>query len=135
MDSNVAKLSLMNKCDFESTESQDRPSVSQERPSISHPRKTTLTRRISQWPGFSARATGHSPLQSKILQEQLLERRIWRRVAELELRKKNLELERLQWEYERDKMQSELKFGHEGRMMELREEREKQILEREMADG
>lgn len=56
-----------------------------------------------------------------------------RRVAELELRRKNLELERLQWEYERDKAHSELQLAHEVRMMEIKEEREKQALEREMA--
>lgn len=97
-------------------------------------RRSGLTRRMTQWPSLSARtATSHSPLQSKILQEQLLERRIMRRVAELELRRKNLELERMQWEYERDKRQSDLQEAHEIRMLDIKEEREKQALEREMA--
>ena len=102
-----------------------------------HHRRPISIRRISPWPLLPGKVatSSPSPLQSKILQEQLLERRILRRVAELELRKKNLELERLQWEYDRDKAQSELKFAHEGRMMEMREERERRMLEQELLDA
>lgn len=73
-------------------------------------------------------AVGYS-LQNKILQEQLFERRALRKAAQLELRRKALELERLQWEYERDKIQSEIRWTHEIRMMDIREKREKLLVE------
>jgi len=78
---------------------------------------------MQSWPFTSIR--GHLPLQNKILQEQLLERRALRKVAELELRRKTLELERLQWQYQSDKIQNEVRWAHEMRMMQLREERER----------
>ncbi|XP_015108659.1 uncharacterized protein LOC107035652 isoform X1 [Diachasma alloeum] len=70
----------------------------------------------------------HSPLQTKILQEQLLEKRAQRKIAELELRRKALELERYQWEYERDKARSDEIWAHESRMMQLKEEREQRLV-------
>lgn len=101
----------------------------QERANSVHQRKSHAPRRISQWPLLSMRGTGYSPLQSKIFQEQLLERRALRRVAEIELRRKTLELERFQWEYERDKVQTEVRWAHETRMMQLKEEQERQLIE------
>ncbi|XP_033227099.1 uncharacterized protein LOC117179430 isoform X3 [Belonocnema kinseyi] len=102
----------------------------QEQAPRSVPRKIYYPRRVSQWPLITQRAApSHSPLQSKIYQEQLLEKRALRRVAELELRRKTLEFERFQWEYERDKAQSDLKWAHENRMMQLKEERERQLIE------
>ncbi|KAG7208365.1 hypothetical protein KM043_014600 [Ampulex compressa] len=102
---------------------------SQDRTSSIHQRKSHAPKRISQWPLLSMRTSGYSPLQSKIYQEQLLEKRALRRVAELELRRKTLELERFQWEYEREKAQSEVRWAHETRMMQLKEERERQLIE------
>ncbi|KAH0953598.1 hypothetical protein HN011_012552 [Eciton burchellii] len=97
---------------------------SQERTSSARQRKSHNPRRIMQsWPFTSIR--GYLPLQNKIFQEQLLERRALRKVAELELRRKTLELERLQWQYQSDKIQSEVRWAHEMRMMQLREERER----------
>ena len=107
--------------------------TSQEQPARS-PRKVFIPRRLSQWPVMTQRTTPtHSPLQSKIYQEQLLEKRALRRVAELELRRKTLEFEKFQWEYERDKAQSEFKWAHETRMMALKEERERQLIEQSRA--
>lgn len=105
------------------------PAGSEERTGLVHQRKSYNPRRISQWPISSMHTSDCSPLQSKIYQEQLLERRALRRAAELELRRKTLELERLQWEYERDKIQTEVRWAHETRMMQLKEEREKQAIE------
>lgn len=68
-------------------------------------------------------------MQSKIYQEQLLERRALRKVAELEAQRKALELERFQWEYERDKLQTEIRWAHETRMMQLKEDRERQLID------
>lgn len=72
---------------------------------------------------------GHSPLESRILQEKLLEKRAQRKIAELELRRKTLELERYTWEFERDKAQSEIRWEHETRMMEIKEEHEKKLIQ------
>ncbi|XP_034951084.1 uncharacterized protein [Chelonus insularis] len=77
-------------------------------------------------------ASPHSPLQTKILQEQLLERRAFRKIAELELRRKTLEFERFQWEYEHEKARAEKQWAHELRMMQLKEERERVIVQRDM---
>ncbi|XP_012283358.1 uncharacterized protein LOC105701297 [Orussus abietinus] len=107
----------------------------QERANIAHQRKSQTPRRISQWPLISSRVTDCSPLQSKIYQEQLLERRALRRAAELELRRKTLEFERFQWEYERDKAHSDLRWAHETRMMQLKEERERQLIEQGRTRG
>ncbi|XP_051158841.1 uncharacterized protein LOC127280091 isoform X2 [Leptopilina boulardi] len=102
---------------------------SQEQPRPTQ-RKVFIPRRISQWPVVTPRShSTHSPLQSKIYQEQLLEKRALRRIAELELRRKTMEFERFQWEYERDKAQSEVKWAHDTRMMQLKEERERQLIE------
>ncbi|XP_043475473.1 uncharacterized protein LOC122507033 isoform X1 [Leptopilina heterotoma] len=106
---------------------------SQEQPRQSQ-RKVYIPRRISQWPIMTPRVhSNHSPLQSKIYQEQLLEKRALRRIAELELRRKTMEFERFQWEYERDKAQSEVKWAHDTRMMQLKEERERQLIEQSRA--
>ncbi|XP_015602401.1 uncharacterized protein LOC107271207 isoform X2 [Cephus cinctus] len=109
--------------------------ASQERGGSVHQRKSHAPRRISQWPLLSMRSSGYSPLQSKIYQEQLLEQRALRRAAELELRRKTLEFERFQWEYERDKAHSELRWAHESRMMQFKEERERQIIEENRTRG
>ncbi|XP_003707173.3 uncharacterized protein LOC100877142 [Megachile rotundata] len=102
---------------------------SQDRTNSVHQRKSYNPRRISQWPISSMQTFDCSPFQSKICQEQLLERRALRRAAELEVRRKTLELERFQWEYERDKVQTEVRWAHETRMMQLKEERERQLIE------
>lgn len=102
---------------------------SQERGSVNHERRGFTARKISPCSLVTMRPATISPLQSKIYQEQLLERRAARRTAELELRRKTLELERFQWEYERDKAHSELRWAHETRMMQLKEERERQIID------
>lgn len=73
--------------------------------------------------------SSHSPLQTKILQEQLLERRALRKIAELDLRRKTIEFERYQYEYERDKTRADIKWAHESRMMQLREERERKSIQ------
>ncbi|OAD62950.1 hypothetical protein WN48_07196 [Eufriesea mexicana] len=105
------------------------PAGSQERSSSVHQRKSYNPRRISQWPVSTVQTSDCSPLQSKIYQEQLLERRALRRAAELEVQRKALELERFQWEYERDKLQTEVRWAHETRMMQLKEDRERQLTE------
>ncbi|KAK0089857.1 hypothetical protein PV326_004343 [Microctonus aethiopoides] len=95
------------------------------------------SRRLSMEPQKSSiiqtyptpRVARHSPLQTKILQEQLLERRAMRKLAELEMKRKTIEFERYQWEYERDKTRADLKWAHETRMMQLREEREQKLLQ------
>ncbi|XP_046828689.1 uncharacterized protein LOC124428544 [Vespa crabro] len=92
-------------------------------------KKSLPTRRISRWPFLSIRGAGYSPLQSKIYQEQLLESQALRKIAELELRRKTLELERFQWEFERDKAQSEIRWAYEMRMMQLQEEHEKKLFD------
>lgn len=88
------------------------------------PQKSSI---IQTYP--SPRVARHSPLQTKILQEQLLERRAMRKLAELEMKRKTIEFERYQWEYERDKTRADLKWAHETRMMQLREEREQKLLQ------
>ncbi|CAK9832045.1 hypothetical protein ANTRET_LOCUS8940 [Anthophora retusa] len=103
------------------------PAGSQERSSLVHQRKSYNPRRLSQWPVSSARTSNCSPSQNKIYQEQLLERRALRKAAELEVQLKTLELQKFQWEYERDKLQTEVRWAHETRMMQLKEEREKQL--------
>ncbi|XP_076754494.1 uncharacterized protein LOC143425512 [Xylocopa sonorina] len=102
---------------------------SQERSNSGHQRKSYNPRRISQWPVSSVQTSDSSALQNKIYQEQLLERRALRRAAELEVQRKVLELERFRWEYERDKLQTEFRWAHETRMMQLKEERERQLIE------
>ncbi|XP_050485534.1 uncharacterized protein LOC126871121 [Bombus huntii] len=100
---------------------------SQERSSSVHQRKSYNPRRISAV--SSVQTSDCLPLQNKIYQEQLLERRALRRAAELEVQRKALELERFQWEYERDKLQTEVRWAHETRMMQLKEERERHLTE------
>ncbi|XP_012254843.2 uncharacterized protein LOC105685390 [Athalia rosae] len=103
---------------------------SQERgATIREKRASFGSRRLAPCSILSMRSATHSLLQNKIHQEELLEKRAARCTAELELRRKTLELERFQWEYERDKVQSELRWAHETRMMQLKEERERQIID------
>ncbi|XP_046466602.1 uncharacterized protein [Neodiprion pinetum] len=102
---------------------------SQERGTTGQERKTYGSKRISPCSLITRHSPGYFSLQNKIYQEQLLEKRAARRTAELELRRKTLELERFQWEYERDKAHSELRWAHETRMMQLKEERERQIID------
>lgn len=59
-----------------------------------------------------------------------MERRALRRLAELECRRKTLEMEKLEWEFQRDRAQSEVRWAHETRMMQLREEREQLEIEK-----
>ncbi|KOC67607.1 hypothetical protein WH47_10382 [Habropoda laboriosa] len=99
----------------------------QARSSLVHQRKSYNPRRLPQWPVSSTHTSDCSPLQNKIYQEQLLERRALRKSAELEVQCKALELQKFQWEYERDKLQTEVRWAHETRMMQLKEEREKQL--------
>ncbi|XP_008555795.1 uncharacterized protein LOC103577077 [Microplitis demolitor] len=68
-----------------------------------------------------------SPLRNKILYEQLLERRAMRKIAELELKRKTLEYERYQFEYEREKTRGEIRWAHENRLMQIKEERERKL--------
>ncbi|XP_014605659.1 PREDICTED: uncharacterized protein LOC106787631 [Polistes canadensis] len=96
--------------------------------SVRH-KKFLPSRRISRWPLLSMRDTTYSSIQSKIYQERLLESQALRKSAELELRRKTLELEKFQWEYERDKTQSEIRWAYEMRMMQLQEEHERRIIE------
>nr|XP_050864774.1 uncharacterized protein LOC127070622 [Vespula vulgaris]XP_050864775.1 uncharacterized protein LOC127070622 [Vespula vulgaris] len=98
-------------------------------------KKSLPARRISRWPFLSIRDPGYSPLQSKIYQEQLLESRTSRKIAELELRRKTLELERFQWEFERDKAQSEIRWAYEMRMMQLQEEHERKLIDQNRSRG
>ncbi|KAF7383922.1 hypothetical protein HZH68_014679 [Vespula germanica] len=98
-------------------------------------KKSLPARRISRWPFLSIRDPGYSPLQSKIYQEQLLESRASRKIAELELRRKTLELERFQWEFERDKAQSEIRWAYEMRMMQLQEEHERKLIDQNRNRG
>ncbi|KAL2737954.1 uncharacterized protein V1478_002040 [Vespula squamosa] len=92
-------------------------------------KRSLPTRRISRWPLLSIRGAGYSPLQNKIYQEQLSESRALRKIAELELRRKTLELERFQWEFEKDKAQSEIRWAYEMRMMQLQEEHERKLID------
>lgn len=68
-------------------------------------------------------------LQNKIQQEQLLERRALRRIAELDLQRQTLEFEKFKWEYDKEKAQSEVRWAHECRMMQLKEEQQHQLTE------
>ncbi|KAH0564196.1 uncharacterized protein LOC123272990 [Cotesia glomerata] len=70
---------------------------------------------------------GSSPLKNKILHEQLLERRALRKIAEIELKRKTLELERSQYEFEQEKMCGEVRWAHEKRLMQYKEERERKL--------
>lgn len=62
------------------------------------------------------------------MHEQYLERRAFRQTAELELRRKTLEFERFQWQYHIEKTQSEMRWAHECRMMQLKEEQLNQLI-------
>ncbi|KAF3424034.1 hypothetical protein E2986_11136 [Frieseomelitta varia] len=68
-------------------------------------------------------------LQNKMLEEALLHRVAIRKAAELELKRKILELERLQWEFQRDKHQSDVRWGYDVRAMHYREEKIKRLKE------
>ncbi|KAJ8679492.1 hypothetical protein QAD02_015279 [Eretmocerus hayati] len=68
-------------------------------------------------------------LQHKIQNEQYLERRALRQIAELDLRRKTLELEKFQWEFQVEKTQNEMRWAHECRMMQLQEEHQRQIID------
>lgn len=72
-------------------------------------------------------AGGSSPLKNKILHEQLLERRALRKIAEIELKRKTLELERSQYEFEQEKICGEVRWAHEKRLMQYKEERERKL--------
>ncbi|KAF7989414.1 hypothetical protein HCN44_008088 [Aphidius gifuensis] len=97
---------------------------------------TTSTSSSSTTTAAAASSTlGHSPLESRILQEKVLESRALRKIAELELQRKKLECERYQWEYERDKAQSEIRWEHETRMMEIKEEHEKKLIQVHVQEG
>ncbi|XP_003427117.2 uncharacterized protein LOC100678673 [Nasonia vitripennis] len=67
-------------------------------------------------------------LEKQILYEQYLERRAFRQTAELELQRKTLEFERFQWQYHIEKTQSEMRWAHECRMMQLKEEQLNQLI-------
>ncbi|XP_026669450.1 uncharacterized protein LOC108625150 [Ceratina calcarata] len=100
----------------------------QEQTSSVQQTKSYSPKEIFQWP-VSAQTYEPSSLRNKIYQEQLLEKCALRRAAELDVQRKMLELERFQWEYERDKLQTEVRWAHETRMMQFKEERERQLTE------
>ncbi|KAK1117585.1 hypothetical protein K0M31_015761 [Melipona bicolor] len=62
-----------------------------------------------------------SYLENKILEEDSLYKNAARKFAELELRRKVLEIERLRWELERDKYQSEIRWLSDVRLMHYQE--------------
>ena len=58
-----------------------------------------------------------------------MERRALRRIAELDLQRKTLEFEKFQWEYQKEKTQGEVRWAHECRMMQLKEEEQRRLIE------
>ena len=68
-------------------------------------------------------------LQNKMLEEDFLHKKIARKFAELELKRKILELERLQWEFQRDKYQNDIRLACDVRMMHYQEENAKRLMD------
>ncbi|KOX70687.1 hypothetical protein WN51_05264 [Melipona quadrifasciata] len=72
---------------------------------------------------------GEPYLQNKISKEDLLYKNAARKFAELELQRKVLEIERLKWELQRDKYQSEIRWRSDVRLMQYQEEKAKRLTE------
>ncbi|XP_014212256.1 uncharacterized protein LOC106642116 [Copidosoma floridanum] len=96
----------------------------EEEPEVTYTRRVRSNRRSLQPP---VRTTYNSAVQNKIQHEQYLEKRALRRVAEIELQHKTLEYEKLKWEFENQKTQSEARWIHECRMMQLKELHQQQL--------
>ena len=62
----------------------------------------------------------HSYLQNKISEEVLFHKK---KIAEFEVERKMLELERLQWDFHKEKYQSDIRWSYEHRMMQYVEQR------------
>lgn len=69
-----------------------------------------------------------SHLQNKIAEEDLYHKKAVRKYAELEVQRKMLELEKLQWDYHKEKYQSEIRWAYELRMLQYKEQKIKRNL-------
>lgn len=104
----------------------------EESPTTSHRIRTRSggAKKITLWPHLVPKSTtSYTPLQNKISQESLLEKRTMRKIAEIELKRKSLELDKAKWAFERQKIETEARWAHEVRLMEFKEEREKMSIE------
>lgn len=101
--------------------------VKEEIQKVSSPlKKTYPNKRFSQLPLLSGKT---SIMQGRIQNEHYLEKRALRRIAELELQRKTLEYERSKWEFQKEKNQHEVRWSHECRMMQLKEEHQQKLIE------
>ncbi|XP_058799169.1 putative mediator of RNA polymerase II transcription subunit 26 [Phymastichus coffea] len=104
-------------------------SIAAQIPALQRPlNRRVHSKRVSHMPLLSNHNSVNSFLNSKIQREQYLERLALRKIAELELQRKTLEFEKLKWEHTVEKTRNEMRWAHECRMMQLKEEYQQNLI-------